>query len=253
MTNSKIQMTIILFILIFESVVNAQLRVGSIMNRPVNRTPAPVTNDEIDDPDTLDLDEGTGPGVDPRNSEYSALVQMGQPQFRGDGCDDNSARGTLSPDKTTLSIIFDQYTAEAGDSVTKGSKYCNIRIPFDVPDGFRVALIKIDYRGFSSAPENGKNKLLTTYQFFDKRTRVPVHTPVKRKKWFDSQSSDFTLYSMLTDHPFWTECGQDFDLYVGTRLVAFTNDRLELSQITLDTVDTTQVQVGYHLLWRKCR
>lgn len=249
MTHSKIKNTIFLFILVFNSVSSAQL-----INRPVNRSPAPQINDEIDDPDTLDLDEGTGPAVDPRTSEYSELVQMGQPQFRGDACDDNSARGTLSPDKTTLSIIFDRYSAEAGDAQRKGAKMCNIRIPFDVPDGFRVALIKIDYRGFSSTPENGKNKLLTTYQFFDKRTRAPLHSPVKRKKWFlGDQSTDFTLYSMLTDQPFWTECGQDFDLYVGTRLVAFTNDRLELSQITLDTVDTTQAQAGYHLLWRKCR
>ncbi|OQW49227.1 MAG: hypothetical protein A4S09_03935 [Proteobacteria bacterium SG_bin7] len=248
MTNSKIQIAIIFLILIFES-----LSHGQVFNRPVSRTPVPTINDEHDDPDALDLDEGTGPAVDPRTSEFSELVQMGQPQFRGDGCDNNSARGTLSPDKTTLSIIFDKYSAEAGGVLKKGSKMCNIRIPFDVPDGFRVAVIKIDYRGFSSAPENGKNKLLATYQFFDKRTRAPLHTPVKRKKWFSSQDTDFTLYSMLTDHPFWTECGQDFDLYLGTRLVALTNDRMELSQITLDTVDTTQAQVGYHLLWRKCR
>lgn len=222
---------------------------------PVGRTPVPVPDeDERDDPDALDMDEGTGPTVDPRNSEYSELVQIGDPQFRGDGCNNNSARGTLSPDKTTLSIVFDRYAAEAGNGLKKARKNCNIRIPFDVPDGFRVALIKIDYRGFSSSPDNAKNKLLTTYQFFDKRTRAALHSPVKRKKWFQGGfNSDFVLHSMLTNRPFWTQCGQDFDLYVDTRLVAFTNDRNESSQITLDTIDTTQVQVGYRLLWRKCR
>lgn len=273
MTNSKIQITILFLILIFESVAYSQAvrfrplpsvivlqppaNLGNGVGRgPVNRNPnpGPADEDERDDPDAIDMDEGTGPTVDPRNSEYSELVQIGLPQFRGDGCDNNSARGTLSPDKTTLSIIFDRYAAEAGGAQKKGRKNCNIRIPFDVPDGFRVALIKIDYRGFSSAPEHGKNKLFTTYQFFDKRTRAPLHSPVKRKKWFPGgQNSDFTLHSMLTNRPFWTQCGQDFDLYVDTRLVAFTNDRQESSQITLDTVDTTQVQVGYRMLWRKCR
>ncbi len=245
----KALLIFLLFVLI-DSTVHAQVR-------PVRRGNPPIVaadEDERDDPDALDMDEGSGPEVDPRNSDYPERAKMGEPQFRGDGCSNNSARGTLSPDKTSLSIIFDRYTAEAGGPQKKGRKDCKIRIPFDVPDGFRVAVIKIDYRGFSTAPEHGKNKLLTTYQFFDKRTRAPLHSPVKRKKWFPGgQNYDFMLHSMLTNRPFWSQCGQDFDLYVDTRLVAFTNDRNESAQITLDTVDTTQVEVGYELLWRKCR
>src|SRR3954467_5616314 len=75
-------------------------------------------------------------------------IRLGQPAYGGTGCPGGSASVALSPDQQAISILFDQYVAQAGGSVAFDRKNCNIAIPIHVPQGFSVSVLAIDYRGF---------------------------------------------------------------------------------------------------------
>jgi len=173
-------------------------------------------------------------------------IYLGQAGYGGNGCPAGSASVTLSPDAKSLSIIFDQYMAEAGRGRTIDRKSCNIAIPVHVPQGMSVSIIDVDYRGYVSAPAGAMASLRTEYFFAGSRG------PTFQKNFTGPYDSDYTLNSKLSLNAMvWSACGEDVNLRVNTSMMAKTNRRLE---DTLATVDSADFKAGliYHLQWRRC-
>lgn len=86
--------------------------------------------------------------------QSQAQISLGDPEMSGLGCPQGTARATLSPDKTVLSLIFDQFIAEAGKTLGTdfAMKNCVVRVPVTIPAGKRVAITKAHYRGAVSLP-----------------------------------------------------------------------------------------------------
>jgi len=51
----------------------------------------------------------------------------------------------LAPDKTSLSILFDDMTITAA-----GKRSCAIDVDLDLPEGMSLGVYRVDYRGFAS-------------------------------------------------------------------------------------------------------
>ena len=88
------------------------------------------------------------------SADYQDSVELGEPAYGGTGCPSGTASVTLSPDASSLSLLFDTYTVEAGGNTGKrvDRKGCNIAIPVHVPQGYSVSVFQVDYRGFNSLP-----------------------------------------------------------------------------------------------------
>ncbi len=73
-------------------------------------------------------------------------ITLGTPGYGGTGCPGGSVSATLSPDATSLSLLFDSYVVEAGGDTGKtfDRKACNIAIPVHVPQGMSVSVLAID-------------------------------------------------------------------------------------------------------------
>src|SRR5690606_12661462 len=73
-------------------------------------------------------------------------ITLGPPGYGGTGCPGGSVSVTLSPDNTSLSLLFDRYVVEAGGSTGRSfdRKSCNLAIPVHVPQGLSVSIISID-------------------------------------------------------------------------------------------------------------
>ena len=74
-------------------------------------------------------------------------ITLGEPGYGGTGCPGGSVSATLSPDATSLSLLFDSYQVEAGGETGKkfDRKSCNIAIPVHVPHGISISILSIDY------------------------------------------------------------------------------------------------------------
>jgi hypothetical protein len=175
-------------------------------------------------------------------------LQLGQPSYGGNGCPGGSASAVLSPDNSELSILFDQYSAEAGNTTGRriDRKSCNLAIPVIVPQGYSVAILKVDYRGYTAVPSGGKAQFDTEY--FWAGTRGPHQTRV----FTGPSSGDYTLTdNLLAQTLVWSGCGAEVNLRINSSMLAQSNAKMEE---TLGTVDSVDVSSGliYHLSWRRC-
>lgn len=81
------------------------------------------------------------------------------------GCPEGSYTIVISPDSTSLSILFDKFTLE-GNSVTgsdKPKKVCRISAPLNLPANQSIGVYKVDYRGFAKLDKKQETDLAVQY------------------------------------------------------------------------------------------
>jgi hypothetical protein len=176
-------------------------------------------------------------------------IRMGAPSYGGSGCPAGTASVTLSPAEDAISILFDAFAASAGGESNKrvDRKSCNLSIPVTIPQGYSVAVIQTDYRGFNYVPGSGAYTRLNTEYFW-----AGIRGPMFSKLFVGPQNKDFTTSNgIIAESLVWTPCGASVNLRVNTSVMAQTNNRMDQTDIMVDSADITAGLV-YHLQWRRC-
>jgi len=176
-------------------------------------------------------------------------IRLGSPSYGGSGCPAGTASVTLSPSEDALSILFDAFSASAGSSTGKrvDRKSCNLSIPVTIPQGYSVAVIQTDYRGFNFVPSSGAYTRLNTEYFW-----AGIRGPMFSKLFTGPQNRDFTTSNgIIAESLVWTPCGASVNLRVNSSIMAQSNSRMEQTDIMVDSADITAGLV-YHLQWRRC-
>ncbi|MCC7403599.1 MAG: DUF4360 domain-containing protein [Bdellovibrionales bacterium] len=206
--------------------------------------------------DTADFERGQGAPADNGDSVFAPGVRMGAPHHTGNGCAPGTVSAVLSPDQKTLSMLFDNYLVQAGDAhgTRRDLKSCQITIPFSVPQGFMVSVVKLDYRGFHSIPANGFAHYDATYFFSDAGNGSISNRRIRRKlNVRGPEDGDFIINSEVRGRALWSACGRDFNLHINTNLTAMSNNSGEDTLASLDSIDANASQtVDYHLVWQAC-
>jgi hypothetical protein len=182
-------------------------------------------------------------------SAFADDIRLGLPAYGGNGCPQGTASAILSPDQKTMSILFDQFSAEAGRTSGRAvdRKSCNIAIPVHVPQGYSISLFQVDYRGFNSIPQGGFSKLSVDYFFAGSRG------PSYSRSFSGPQNQNYLASNTLTaSSVIWSPCGVDTNLRVNANIMAQSNAR---NDQTFATVDSADIKAGliYHLQWKRCR
>lgn len=175
-------------------------------------------------------------------------IQLGVPGYGGNGCPANSASVTLSDDKKSLSVIFDQFIVEAGGmNKSTERKSCNIAIPVHVPQGLSVSVINVDYRGYVSLPTQSSARL--TAEYFLAGSQGP-----RFDKTFTGQTdTDYTFKNDIgVAATVWSPCGADTILRVNAAMLVRANRYGDEAMATVDSADF-KAGMLYKLQWRSCR
>lgn len=178
-------------------------------------------------------------------------LRLGEPQYGGTGCPDGTASVVLSPEETTLSILFDNYVVETGGlNKLNDRKNCNIAIPIHIPQGYSYSVVALDYRGYMSIPRGGSARLAVNYFLAGEGSENSVRTsatftgPVER---------DYLKTDRLgVEAVVWSACGADTILRTNTTLALKTNSRGDEAMATVDSIDVKS-GIVYHLQWKRCR
>ena len=174
-------------------------------------------------------------------------ITLGEPAYGGTGCPQGTATAVLNADATTLTIFYDAYQAEAGGPTgrTFDRKSCNLAIPLNVPSGFSVSVLAIDYRGFNGLPVGAGSVFRVEYFFAGGRG------PVFNRTFTGPQSQDFFINNTLVATALvWSACGQDVILRTNSSIRVTTSANRQ-AVATVDTEDITAALV-YRLQWRRC-
>jgi hypothetical protein len=176
-------------------------------------------------------------------------IRLGNPAYGGTGCPAGSASVTVSPDQSAISVLFDQFLTEAGNTTRRriDRKSCNLSVPVQVPGGYSVAVFAVDYRGYNAVPRGGYNKLEAEY--FWAGARGPRIVRQFNGPLNDSYSlTDDLMASTVV----WTPCGQSVNLRVNASMMSMANSRMEQTLGTVDSIDLTSGLV-YHIRFQRCR
>lgn len=176
-------------------------------------------------------------------------IRLGQPDYGGTGCPAGTASVVLSPDEDEITILFDQFVAEAGGSSrrTVDRKACDLGIPVHIPQGYSMAVIQTDFRGFNLVSHGGMNRLNTEY--FWANQRGPVYSNMYR----GPQNADyFATNGVTASGVVWTPCGMSTNLRIRATIMTQTNRNMDQSMMTVDSADVSAGLV-YHVQWRQCR
>src|SRR5690606_26787237 len=81
-------------------------------------------------------------------------IKLGKPGYGGPGCPAGTASAAVSGGGTQLTVKFSRYQVAAGGSSGKtfDRKACSLSIPVTVPAGYSVAVVAVDFSGYTNLP-----------------------------------------------------------------------------------------------------
>lgn len=176
-------------------------------------------------------------------------IRLGTPAYGGNGCPARTASVTVSPDQSAISVLFDQFITEAGNTTGRrlDRKSCNLSIPVQVPNGYSVAILQVDYRGYNAVPRGGYNRFEAEY--FWAGARGP-----KIARQFNGPVNDsYTLTDdLVASTVVWSPCGANINMRINASMMSMSNSRMEQTLGTVDSVDLSSGLI-YHIQFRRCR
>ena len=175
-------------------------------------------------------------------------LQLGVPAYGGTGCPAGTASVSVSPSQDAVSLLFDQYVSEAGRTTGRriDRKSCNITVPVQVPQGFSVAVMQVDYRGFNAVPSGGYSRFDAEYFW------AGSQGPRISRVFTGPINDNFSITNQLVATTLvWTPCGASVNLRINSSMMAQANSRMDE---TLSSVDSADITAGlvYHIQWRRC-
>ena len=199
-----------------------------------------------------------------QNSEFSREIQIGRVRVRGAGCPAGTTSVSLSPDKKTLTLLFDQFSNEVGGDTGKKRevKRCRVVAPLKIPRGLKVAVVALDYRGYNSLPQGARTRLRTAHFFSHRQNGDRRAKKVVRKFDFKGPLDDeFLVTSEAESNMIWSACGKNTRMGFVTALRTRTNRQGEEALSTVDSIDgvigssshDAKNRLKYHLFWKRCR
>lgn len=166
--------------------------------------------------------------------------------YAGNGCPADSASIIFADDRKSVSVRFDEYIVEAGNSGqgTFARKKCDIAFGLKIPEGVSVMLVDADYRGFLDLPAGAKATFTRDYFFAGSKGETQTSS------WDGSLSEDFQIKDRLD---IWSPCGADVILRSKNAGIVRTKTGKPAS-LTVNTSIKLQEEpvVRYNLAYRSC-
>ena len=168
------------------------------------------------------------------------------------GCPAGSYSIVTSPDGTTLSILFDQFTVESSTSAGGlPRKVCRISAPLKLPDNYSIGVYKVDYRGFAKLAAKQSTQLDVQY-FLGPRNNE--HGRVFKRKIKGPHEDDYSFTETIgAGQMKRVGCGTAAMLNVSITLGLEGDLRTGEAMASLDTTDAAPgAALVYHLNLKKC-
>lgn len=173
-------------------------------------------------------------------------IELGEPIVGGNGCTPGTVRATLTPDKSQVTILFDDYIAESSAERTFVRRTCNVAVPILVPDGVSVTVIKIDARGVARVPREGVDARFEAEYFFAGSSGLPAVQVFQ-----PGYSGNFLTSANITG-TLWSECGNDVIARANTSITAESAEDGGNTLIMIDSADVSRGQITYSLRSKEC-
>lgn len=209
---------------------------------PVPPPQAPFPPPSVPQPSSTST---SGPFPDPGSIYINGIT------YGGSGCPQGTLASAFSDDKTTFTLIYDQFVASSGPgtTITDQRKNCQINIDMHFPQGFQYSVASVTYRGYAQLPFGVSALQKATYYFSGESDQISSQTTFQ-----GPYSNDYLATDRLDiASAVWSPCGASLNANVNAqvRLTGSPSALAQGAQITVDSLDG-KVRQEYALQWRQC-
>lgn len=189
------------------------------------------------------------PGVELGDAPPPGQVKIRGVTYGGTGCPQGSMSSQISADRSTVTLIFDQYIASIGPgvAVTDNRKNCQLNVDIEYPGGFQYSILSADYRGYAAIDKGITGTLKSTYYFSGSQeqssTEYSFVGPVNGD-YLKHDEADST--SVV-----WSPCGTTGMLNINSQVRLTGSSSSAKGLLTTDSTDLKFTQVVY-VQWQKC-
>ncbi|KAF2247553.1 hypothetical protein BU26DRAFT_349510 [Trematosphaeria pertusa] len=176
-------------------------------------------------------------------------VQIRGVTYGGTGCPQGSMSSQVSSDRTTMTLIFDEYIASIGPgiAVTEQRKNCQINVDLQYPGGFQYSVLSADYRGYAAVQKGVTGTLKSTYYFSGQTqqssTEYNFVGPVNGDYLKHDEADSTSIV--------WSPCGANGMLNINSQVRLTSSNTSATGMLTTDSTDLKFTQVVY-VQWQKC-
>jgi len=141
-------------------------------------------------------------------------LKLGKPSYGGPGCPGGTASAAVTGGGTQLTVKFSKYQVAAGGSSGKSfdRKACSLAIPVTVPAGYSVAVVAVDFAGYTNLP-SGSTATFRLEEFLPGGTGPVFSSDIKGPK-----KGKFTASSAAAA-TIWSACGTSVTTRTNTSLI----------------------------------
>jgi len=208
---------------------------------------------------------GPGMGRPPAHSPYQPGqgaapidIQVEVTRMQGLGCPPGGATATVSPDGSSVSVLFDKMSTElSAGAPSADKKVCMIYLGLKFSGQYRVAIVGSDARGFVSVPAGGTSTITVQhYSIFSMNPAVLKRMNLTQT-FIGPRSEDITLHSDFSDIPMWSYCGSQMQgrqsMPLMTIALTIDSSNSSPSENLIAAIDSLDIGGGssltYQLLW----
>ena len=194
---------------------------------------------------TFLLVSATGQAADkpPRNVRINSI------SYGGTGCPGDTVTWSLSEDRSSFTLLFDDYTAETGPGVERAGsrKKCQINLELAVPPGWRYSVASFGYRGYAWLENNIRGRFAARY-YFSGSTEEGEFSRQLVGPW----DGEYRLHTELElKDQVWSPCDARRNLNISTSLNLFGNVEEGAGVMSTSELDGGFVQT-YGLAFSTC-
>ncbi|KAK0669877.1 hypothetical protein QBC41DRAFT_364479 [Cercophora samala] len=169
--------------------------------------------------------------------------------FAGSGCPAGTVSGQLSSDLTTITLLYANFVAQAGQGISASNyrKNCQLNVKIKYPQGYQFSVFKADYRGYAQIPAGDTGTCKATYYFSGDSKQI-TSTLTLKGPYDDNylKTDTFGVESTV-----WSPCGLEGLLNINSEVRLSPMDGVKPALLTVDSTDLKFVQKHY-LQWQKC-
>ena len=172
----------------------------------------------------------TGVNFLPVNAQEESIT-FTRAKTSGSGC--RNKKQIISPDRKTVSILFENFIANNGKRV-----FCNLKLRADIPSGFYLQQVDVTYLGFQNIKQGGRG----FFRSMNVGSKTSGGVNMRMKKGADMfiAQAPFMVKRIKRD------CKRA-KTHIGIRMIAFASKG---SEVALDSVDLEagKVILNFNLL-----
>jgi len=190
------------------------------------------------------------PGQEFGTPPPAGTVQIKGVSYGGSGCPQGSVGSQISSDRTTMTLLFDSYTASIGPGIPVNDqrKNCQLNVDLTYPGGFQYSVLSADYRGYAALQKGVSGTLKSTYYFSGQTDQASTEYD-----FIGPVTGDYLKHDQAdSTSVVWSPCGAEGLLNINSQIRLTATNTSATGLLTTDSTDLKFSQVVY-VQWQACK